>query len=72
MSKRVVQVLTVGEVAEQFRVHPKTILRWEKAGKFHPLRSEGGHRLFPADEVEERLRQRAGSRYGWPAGLPET
>ncbi|MEA2507209.1 MAG: hypothetical protein QOH48_1827 [Actinomycetota bacterium] len=45
------QLLTPAEVAEVFRVDPKTVTRWAKAGKLSSLRTLGGHRRYRADEI---------------------
>ncbi|HLG92489.1 MAG TPA: BldC family transcriptional regulator [Acidimicrobiales bacterium] len=44
-------LLTPSEVAAMFRVNPKTVTRWARAGKLTALRTLGGHRRFRADEV---------------------
>lgn len=49
-------LLTPGEVAGLFRVDPKTVTRWAKAGKLTAIRTLGGHRRFPADQVYALLR----------------
>jgi excisionase family DNA binding protein len=49
------QLLTPAEVAEMFRVRPKTVTRWAKAGKLQAVRTLGGHRRFRAAEVYELL-----------------
>lgn len=48
-------LLTPSEVAALFRVDPKTVTRWSKAGKLHPLRTLGGHRRFRESEVRALL-----------------
>lgn len=45
------KLLTPGEVAELFKVNPKTVTRWARAGKISAVRTLGGHRRFRADEV---------------------
>lgn len=45
------QLLTPAEVAALFRVDPKTVTRWAKAGKLTSLRTLGGHRRYRAAEV---------------------
>ena len=42
---------TPQEVAFMFRVDPKTVTRWARQGKLSSIRTMGGHRRFPADEV---------------------
>jgi excisionase family DNA binding protein len=45
------QLLTPSEVAALFRVDPKTVTRWAKAGKLTSIRTLGGHRRYRANEV---------------------
>jgi len=45
-------LMTPAEVAALFRVSPKTVARWSRAGKLTALRTLGGHRRFRAEEVE--------------------
>ena len=37
-------LLTPSEVANLFRVDPKTVTRWAKAGKLTAIKTLGGHR----------------------------
>jgi excisionase family DNA binding protein len=53
-------LLTPAEVATMFRVNPKTVTRWAKAGKLTSIRTLGGHRRFREKEVLDLL-----------AGLPQ-
>jgi excisionase family DNA binding protein len=46
------ELLTPAEVAVMFRVDPKTVTRWARAGKISCIRTVGGHRRFRAVEVE--------------------
>src|SRR5881392_2537669 len=39
-------LLTPSEVATLFRVDPKTVTRWAKAGKLTSIRTLGGHRRY--------------------------
>jgi excisionase family DNA binding protein len=48
-------LLTPAEVAALFRVDPKTVTRWAKAGKLSSIRTLGGHRRYRADEVKQFL-----------------
>lgn len=50
------RLLTPAEVAAMFRVDPKTVTRWSKAGKLNSIRTLGGHRRYRAAEVEALLR----------------
>ena len=45
------ELLTPAEVAALFRVDPKTVTRWAKAGKLTSIRTLGGHRRYRALEV---------------------
>ena len=45
------ELLTPAEVAALFRVDPKTVTRWAKAGKLSAIRTLGGHRRFRESEV---------------------
>lgn len=45
------ELLTPSEVAKLFRVDPKTVTRWAKAGKLSSIRTLGGHRRYRASEV---------------------
>ena len=44
-------LLTPSEVALLFRVDPKTVTRWAKAGKLTAIRTLGGHRRYRQSEV---------------------
>jgi excisionase family DNA binding protein len=48
-------LLTPAEVAALFRVDPKTVTRWAKAGKITSLRTLGGHRRYRESEVRNLL-----------------
>jgi excisionase family DNA binding protein len=48
-------LLTPAEVAALFRVNPKTVTRWARAGKITAVRTLGGHRRFPASEIRKCL-----------------
>ena len=50
-------LLTPGEVATLFRVNPKTVTRWARAGKITAIRTLGGHRRFRASEIRRCLEQ---------------
>jgi excisionase family DNA binding protein len=58
MTSRVVDteaLLSPAEVAAFFRVDPKTVTRWAKAGKLTSLRTLGGHRRYRESEVRTLL-----------------
>jgi len=61
-------LLTPAEVAALFRVDPKTVTRWAKAGKLTSIRTLGGHRRYRASEVHALLEANApGRRYDTPS-----
>lgn len=49
------QLLTPAEVAVLFRVSPKTVTRWARAGKLRAIKTMGGHRRFRRSEVQAAL-----------------
>jgi excisionase family DNA binding protein len=49
-------LLTPAEVAALFRVDPKTVTRWAKAGKVSSIRTLGGHRRYRESEVRQLMR----------------
>ncbi|WP_231648027.1 BldC family transcriptional regulator [Saccharothrix sp. NRRL B-16348] len=51
------RLLTPGEVANLFRVDPKTVTRWATAGRIGSIRTPGGHRRFRESEVQQLLSQ---------------
>lgn len=48
-------LLTPAEVAVLFKVNPKTVTRWARAGKISAIRTLGGHRRFRASEIMDCL-----------------
>ncbi len=50
------KLLTPAEVASLFRVDPKTVTRWAKAGKLTSIRTLGGHRRYKESEVKTLLK----------------
>jgi len=56
------QLMTPAEVAALFRVDPKTVTRWAKAGKLTSIRTLGGHRRYRAAEVHALLQANAAVR----------
>jgi excisionase family DNA binding protein len=51
------ELLTPSEVADMFRVNPKTVSRWARAGKISAVRTLGGHRRFRASDIRRRLEE---------------
>jgi len=50
------KLLTPSEVATLFRVDPKTVTRWAKAGKLKSIKTLGGHRRYRESEVRALLK----------------
>jgi excisionase family DNA binding protein len=48
-------LLSPAEVAQLFRVDPKTVTRWANNGKLTSLRTLGGHRRYRESEVRNLL-----------------
>jgi excisionase family DNA binding protein len=46
-------LLTPAEVAALFGVSPKTVTRWEVAGKLSSIRTLGGHRRYRSSDIQE-------------------
>ena len=51
------KLLTPGEVAVMFRVNPKTVTRWARAGRISAVRTLGGHRRFNEAEIRRFLEE---------------
>ncbi len=51
------ELLTPAEVAVMFRVNPKTVTRWARAGRISAVRTLGGHRRFRATEIRRFLEE---------------
>jgi excisionase family DNA binding protein len=49
------ELLTPAEVGRLFRVAPKTVTRWAKAGKLSSVRTLGGHHRYRANEIRRLL-----------------
>ena len=48
-------LMTPGEVAELFRVDPKTVTRWAERGLIRAIQTPGGHNRFYEDDVHALL-----------------
>ena len=55
-------LLTPAEVASLFRVDPKTVTRWAKAGKLTSIRTLCGHRRYNDSEVKALLNNISGDK----------
>ena len=56
--------LRTSDVARMLHVSPKTVSRWAKEGRLPHLSTLGGHRRFPASEIERLMAELGGSRAG--------
>lgn len=50
-----VELFTVKEVADKFRVKPRTVYRWLKAGRMSAIPTPGGHLRIPGDQVMQEF-----------------
>ncbi|WP_433188720.1 BldC family transcriptional regulator [Actinoallomurus sp. CA-150999] len=55
------RLMTSAEVAEAFRVDPKTVTRWAAAGRIRSVRTPGGHRRFRESAVRALLEETEGA-----------
>ena len=65
------RLLTPGEVANLFRVDPKTVTRWAAAGRIGSIRTPGGHRRFRESEVRALLTGEFAMQQMEPVEVPE-
>lgn len=56
-------LMTPAEVAAAFKVDPKTVTRWAKAGKITAMRTLGGHRRYHAAEVAKLMADGTSTRH---------
>jgi excisionase family DNA binding protein len=49
------ELLTPSEVAALFRVDPKTVTRWARAGRISCIKTLGGHRRFKTSEIRRLI-----------------
>ena len=56
------ELLMPAQVVRRFRLDPKTITRWSRAGKLNPITTPGRHRRFRASEVQRCLQEGADER----------
>lgn len=64
------RLLTPGEVAQMFRVDPKTVTRWASSGRIGSIKTPGGHRRFRESEVRRMLAQNTNEAVRSPAAEP--
>lgn len=56
--------LRTSDVAKMLHVSPKTVSRWAKEGRIPHLSTLGGHRRFPATEIERLMNELSGDQEG--------
>lgn len=61
------QLMTVGQVADRFGVHPETVRRWERTGVIEPAVRRRGQRVYD----ESAIGRIAASVLDRPASIPE-
>ena len=49
------QLLRTSDVAALFQVSERTVSEWAKRGQIPCVRTPGGHRRYPADEIKALL-----------------
>lgn len=49
------RLLRTREVAQLFQVSERTVAEWARRGRIPSVRTPGGHRLYPADQVRDLL-----------------
>ena len=52
-SREAPSYLRAAKVADLLSVSPKTVSRWAKEGKLPFMKTLGGHRRYPAAEIQE-------------------
>ena len=53
------EYLRAGDVARLLHVSPKTVARWATQQKLPYVKTLGGHRRFPADQIQALVRRLA-------------
>lgn len=53
------RLLTLEEASETLGVHPDTLRRWDNSGKFHSIKTKGGHRRYKKSQIDEFLQNEA-------------
>lgn len=46
-------LLNIKEASEYLNVHPDTLRRWDKEGKLVPVKTDGGHRRYQKETLDE-------------------
>ena len=65
------QLLRTVDVAHLFQVSERTVSEWARQGRIPSVRTPGGHRRYPADQVR-RLLEAAEEDYRGPARSPSS
>lgn len=49
------RLLRTREVAQLFQVSERTVAEWARRGRIPSVRTPGGHRLYPAEQIRAAL-----------------
>lgn len=52
------QHLTPAEAARRLGVHPRTLVRWSRAGVVTPYTTPGGQRRYPSEQLDRLMERR--------------
>lgn len=63
-------MLRTGDVAAMFQVSERTVSEWARRGRIPSVRTPGGHRRYPADELHRLLAERDSWAPGWERTPP--
>ena len=66
------QLLRTVDVAHLFQVSERTVSEWARQGRIPSVRTPGGHRRYPADEVRRLLETAEEGYQPAPKGDPST
>lgn len=60
--KTIDRLMTSSDVAKEFGVTNKTVIRWTESGKITCFKTLGGHRRYSREKVMELLKACAGEK----------
>lgn len=58
------QLLRTADVAALFQVSERTVSEWARRGRIPSVRTPGGHRRYPAEEVRQLLAETEDAAFG--------
>ena len=59
------RMLRTADVAAMFQVSERTVSDWARRGRIPSVRTPGGHRRYPADEIHRIMRESDWWVLGW-------